>query len=106
MSLAMAIDLFQPCNWNFAGNLVIILKAIDGDRHPDKPFAPCSLNARLTPLRDRMRIISNSLRAFCKGSEEKQDVDGDILTLLGTITPVKHWLAASLDKTIRLQLGL
>jgi len=106
MSLAMAIDLFRPCNWNFVGNLEIVLKAIGGDYHPDKVFASCSLNAKLTPLRDRMRVISNTLKTFCEGGGKERDVDGDILALLGAKTPVKHWLAASLDKTVRLQLGL
>jgi hypothetical protein len=106
MSLAMAIDLFRPCNWNFVGNLVIILKAIAGDLHPDKPFAPCSLNAKLTPLRNRLRIISNTLKAFCEGGEKRKDMDGDILALLGAKTDKALWLAASLDKTIRLQQGL
>ena len=106
MSLAMAIDLFRPCNWNFVGNLVIILNAIAGDLRPCKPFAPCSLNARLTPLRNRLRIISNTLKTFCQGSGKKKDADGDLLALLGAKTEKKHWLAASLDKTIRLQQGL
>jgi len=106
MSLAMAIDLFRPCNWNFVANLVIILKAIDGNLHPEKPFAPCSLNAKLTPLRNRLRIISNTLKTFCEEGEKDKDADGDILALLGAKTDQKHWLAASLDKTIRLQQGL
>jgi len=102
ISLAMAIDLFRPCNWNFVGNFVIILKAIAGDMNPDKLFAPCSLNARSTPLRDRLRIISNTLKAFCEDKEKERDVDGDILASLGFKTDQKHWLAASLGKTIRL----
>ena len=106
MSLAMAIDLFRPCNWNFVGNLVIILNAIAGDLHPDKPFALCSLNARLTPLRNRLRVISNTLKAFCEGGEKRKDADSDILIHLGTKTDEKLWLAASLDKTIRLHQGL
>ena len=106
MSLAMAIDLFQPCNWNFVGNLVVILKAIDGNLHPDKTFAPCSLNARLTPLRSRLRTISNILKAFCEGGENGKDIDGDLLALLGSKTDIKLWLAASMDKTIRLHQGL
>jgi hypothetical protein len=32
------------------------------------------------------------------------DIDRRILASLGTPTPIKCWLAASLDKTIRLQL--
>jgi hypothetical protein len=106
MSLAMAIDLFQPCNWNYVGNLVIILKAINGDLHPDKPFAPCSLNAKLTPLRNRLRTISKTLKAFCEGREKNKDTDSEILALLGAKTDQKLWLGASLDKTIRLHQGL
>ncbi len=106
MSLAMAIDLFRPCNWNYVGNLVIILKAIAGDLHPDKPFAPCSLNAELTPLRGRLITISSTLKVFCEGGEKEKDIDDEILSLLGAKTAVKLWLAASLDKTIRLQQGL
>ena len=106
MSLAMAIDLFRPCNWNYVGNLVIILKAIAGDLNPDKPFAPCSLNAGLTVLRGRLITISNTLKAFCEGEGKEKDIDGDILSLLGDKTEKKLWLGASLDKTIRLQQGL
>jgi hypothetical protein len=106
MSLAMAIDLFEPCNWNYVGNFIIILKAINGNLHPDKPFAPCSLNAGLTPLRNRLRIIANTLKTFCQGREKEKAADGDLLALLGAKTPIKHWLAASLDKTISLHQGL
>ena len=106
MPLALAIDLFRPCNWNFVGNLVIILKSIAGDLHTDKPFAPCCLNAKLTPLRNRLRIISNTLKTFCEGREKDKHADGNILALLGAKTDQKHWLAASFDRTIRLKQGL
>ena len=102
ISLAMAIDLLQPCNWNFVRNLMIILKAIGGDLHPDKPYACCSRNVNLTPLRDRLRTISNTLRAFWKGEKTAENIDSRLLASLGAATPVKRWLAASLDKTIRL----
>ena len=104
ISLAIAIDRLQPCNWNFARNLAIILKAIGGDLHPGKPFACCERNVLLTPLGDRLKIISNTLRAFRQGRETDKQIDGNILALLGTSTEVKCWLAVSLDKTIRLQL--
>ena len=104
ISLAIAIDRLQPCNWNFARNLAIILKAIGGDLHPGKPFACCERNVLLTPLGDRLKIISNTLRAFRQGRETDKQIDGNILALLGTSTEVKCWLAASLDKTIRSQL--
>lgn len=104
ISLAIAIDRLQPCNWNFAHNLVIILKAIGGDLHPDKPFACCERNILLTSLGERLKIVSNTLRAFWKGEETDKQIDGNILALLGAGTEVKCWLAASLDKTIRSQL--
>jgi hypothetical protein len=105
MSLALAIDMFRPCNWNYVGNLVIILKAIAGDLYPDNPFAPCCINRKLSPLRDRLRVISHTLKTFCGGREVDKDADGDMLTLLGAKTEQKHWLAASLGKMIRMQQG-
>ena len=104
ITLAIAIDRLQPCNWNFVDNLVILLKAIGLNLHPDKSFACCERNILLTPLHDRLKIISNTLWAFWKNNETEKQIDGNILTLLGTSTPVKCWLAASLDKTIRSQL--
>jgi hypothetical protein len=104
ISLAMASDRLQPCNWNFVNNLVVILKAIGGDLHPDKSFACCERNVLLTPHAVRLRIIANTLRAFWKGRETDNDIDDGVLTALGQKTPVKCWLAASLDKTIRSQL--
>jgi hypothetical protein len=52
-----------------------------------------------------MEIVSNTLRVFCGDPESDQEVDRDLLVLLGKPTEVKKWLAASLDKTIRLQLS-
>ncbi|MGB2862856.1 MAG: hypothetical protein WBC05_05980, partial [Sedimentisphaerales bacterium] len=101
---AIAIDRLQPCNWNFVDNLVILLKAIGSDLHPDKSFACCERNSLSTPLRDRLEIISKTLRAFWQSKETKEQIDDNLLALLGTGTPVKCWLAASLDKTISSQL--
>jgi len=106
VSLAIAIDLLMPCHWDFVGGLVIILKAIGGDLYPAKPCACCMRNIKLSPLCDRLRIISNVLEAFCKDSKTAKTIDNNILASLGKATPVKHWLAASLDKTIRLHLIL
>ena len=106
MSLAMAIDLLQPCNWNYIGNLVILLRAIGEDLNPSDIFAPCSLNSRLTPLRNRLKIISNTLMTFWKDKTTTENIDPDILSTLGAAAPVKSWLTASLDKTIRLHQGL
>lgn len=106
VSLAMAIDMLMPCHWDFVGALVIILKAIGGDLHPQKPYTCCARNIALSPLCDRMRIVSDALGAFWKGDKPAKDIDRDILASLGEATPVKRWLAASLDKTIRLHLSL
>ena len=104
MSLAMAIDMLEPCNWNFAGAIATLLKAIGGDLHPERPYVCHQRNLKMSPLCDRMRIISNTLGAFWKGEETDETMDRDILASLGEATEVKRWLAASLDKTIRLQL--
>jgi hypothetical protein len=103
ISLALAIDLLRPCNWNFVSNVVVILKAIGGNLHSDKSFACCSRNVKLSPLWDRLKIISNTLRAFWQGNETSENLDSDILEALGEKTDIKRFLAASLDKTIRLQ---
>ncbi len=103
ISLAYAIDLLMPCGWDFVGSLVTILKAVGGDLHPHRPLACCARNVKLSPLCSGLRTISDALHIFWNG-ETKEDIDCRILTVLGTPTPVKRWLAASLDKTIRLHL--
>jgi len=105
ISLAMAIDLLMPCHWDLAGSVVTILKAIGGDLHPARPYACCARNVRLSPLCERMRTISNTLGVFWKSEETAGVLDQDILASLGEVTAVKRWLAASLDKTIRLHLN-
>jgi len=106
ISLAAAIDHLQPCNWNFLQNLAIVLKAVGGDLLPERPFAAHARNIRLTPIRDRMKLVADTLRAFCQGRVGGEGVDSDVLRVLGEKTPVRHWLAASFEKTLRLQLGL
>jgi hypothetical protein len=106
VSLAMAIDMLMPCHWDFVGALVIILKAIGGDLHPAKPYACCARNLKLSPLCDRLRTVSNTLGVFWKGKKTAENIDSCLLASLGKTTPVKRWLAASLDKTIRLHLSL
>lgn len=104
ISLAMAIDLLMPCHWDFAGAIVILLKAIGGELSPLRPYACCARNLRLSPLYDRLDIISNTLGAFWKDEKPSENTDSDILASLGKATAVKRWLAASMDKTLRLQL--
>ena len=104
ISLAMAIDMLEPCNWDFVGSVVTILRAIGGDLHPTRPYACHQRNIKLSPLRDRLKTISNTLGAFWKPEEKAENIDSYVLASLGELTPVKRWLAASLDKTIRLHL--
>jgi len=104
ISLAMAIDMLMPCNWDFAGALSVLLKAIGGQLRPDRPYVCHSRNLKLSPLCERLGIISNTLGVFWKGNKKDEKTDPDILASLGKSTPVKRWLAASMDKTIRLQL--
>ncbi len=104
ISLAMAIDLLMPCHWDFAGSVATLLKAIGGDLHPTTPYTCCARNLRLSPLYNRLSDISTALSAFWRGEEAASKLDREILESLGAISPEKRWLAASLDKTIRLQL--
>ena len=104
ISLAMAIDMLEPCNWDFVGSIVTLLKAIGGGLHPERPYVCHQRNLKLSPLCGRMMIVSNTLGVFWRDEETNEPIDRDILTSLGEATEVQRWLAASLDKTIRLQL--
>ena len=104
MSLAMAIDMLEPCNWDFVGSIVTLLKTIGGNLHPERPYVCHQRNLKLSPLCGRMRTISNTLGVFWREEETDETIDRDILASLGEVTEVKRWLAASLDKMIRLQL--
>ncbi len=105
LSLGLAIDMLMPCHWRFVTNLQIVLEAIGGKLNLDKPFAACGRNITLVPIRRRMEIVSNTLKVFCGGPESDLEVEGELLELLGKPTEAKKWLAASLNKTIRLQLS-
>jgi hypothetical protein len=105
LSLGLAIDMLWPCHWNFVQNLQIVLEAIGGKLRPPTPYAACGRNVTLVPLGGRMQVGSNTLRVFCGHSGSAGEVDAQLMTQLGQPTDVKRWLAASLDKTIRLQLN-
>ncbi|MFB3829964.1 MAG: hypothetical protein ACE15B_24560 [Bryobacteraceae bacterium] len=104
LSLGLAIDMLWPCHWRFVENLQIVLDAIGGRLKPEKPFAACGRNIGLSPIRDRMRVVSATLRAFCGRTGAGGEADPQILVLLGQPTAARKWLAASLDKTLRLQM--
>jgi len=61
ISLAMAIDMLEPCNWDFVGSVITILRAVGGEVHPTRPYACHQRNVELSPLRDRLKTISNTL---------------------------------------------
>jgi hypothetical protein len=104
LSLGLAIDMLWPCHGSFVENLRIVLGAIGGRLRPDRPFAACGRNITSSPIRSRMKLVSNSLKVFCETPGADREVDEGLLALLGKPTEVKKWLAVSLDKTIRLQL--
>jgi hypothetical protein len=105
-SLGLTIDLLWTCHWNFVENLQIVLEVIGGKLKQERPFAACAWNITLSPIRPRMQVVSDTLKVFCGNSKPDKEIDSDVLSLLGEPTEEKKWLAASLDKTIRLQLKL
>ncbi|NLS93120.1 MAG: hypothetical protein GXX96_13270 [Planctomycetaceae bacterium] len=105
ISLAVAIDLMFPCNWNFVDNLDTVLGAIGGELHTAHPLAVCARNIRHAPICERMQTVCKTLQHSLRNHRLENDVDSTLLELLGDITAPKRWLVASLDKTIRLQLG-
>jgi hypothetical protein len=104
LSLGLAIDMLWPCHWNFLTNLRIVCNTIGGCLHTVIPFAACGRNINLLPIRSRMEILSNTLKVYNGEPESNKEMDMDVFSLLGKQTEEKRWLAASLDKTIRLQL--
>jgi hypothetical protein len=105
LSLGLAIDMLWPCHWQFVQNLRAVLAAIGGMLTLQEPFAACGRNISLSPLRNRMDTVCNALQAFCRDTRSDEHVDRQVLAQLGEPTPVRKWLAASLDKTIRLQIN-
>ena len=87
LSLALAIDVLWPCHWRFEENLQIVLDAIDGELRSKSPFTACGRNIEMTPLGERVELV-------CRRLHE-----------VGEPGTAQRWLAASLDKTLRLQLS-
>ncbi len=106
ISLAVALDVMFPCNWNFIDNLEIVLGAIGGELQSARPLAVCARNIRHAPIRERVRTVCRTLQASLQNQRSENDVDRAVLEMLGDISGPQKWLVASLDKTIRLQLGL
>jgi hypothetical protein len=104
LSLGLAIDMLWPCHRSFVENLQIVLDAIGEELHPREPFAACGRNLARVANHERVEQVSRSLEAFCGDAESGDGVDHGVLEVLGASSPAKRWLAASLDKTLRLQL--
>jgi hypothetical protein len=98
-SLADAIDHLEPCNWNFPENLLLVLRAINGNLKPHTPFAVHGRNLRLNPTAGRMRVVAATLREFC-GRAAAGPIDPALLGVLGEKTPEKTALAALLEAKI------
>jgi hypothetical protein len=99
LSLADAIDRLEPCNWNFAENLLLVLRAINGNLKPRAPYAAHGRNLRLSPCAGRMRVVAATLREFC-GRAAAGPIDPAVLGVLGKPTPEKTSLAALLEAKI------
>ena len=105
LSLALAIDMLWPCHWRFLENLRIVLEAIGGNLRQTTPFAACGRNIQLYPKTNRMERTTRTLKVFCSKNVPDQEVDIKLLARLGKPSPAKRWLAASLAKTVTLQLN-
>ena len=102
LSLAIAIDMLWPCNWNFEANLQTILEAIGGHLVLRHPFAACARNISRAPVLGRMEALCQALDGY--SAEDHGGTSSSVRLRLGPVTPERQWLAASLAKTIRLQL--
>jgi len=99
LSLAEAIDNLEPANWNFPENLLLVLRAINGNLKPHASFAVRGRNLRLNPIAGRMRVVAAMLREFC-GRAAAGPTDPAVLRVLGKRTPEKTALAARLEAKI------
>ena len=104
LSLALAIDMLWPCHRDFLGNLQLVLGAIGGNLYPDRPFAACGRNIHLHKQQDQLRELCDGLEAYGNQTSSADSVK-DIHEKLGNPSSEKIWLAASLAKTIQLQLN-
>lgn len=103
ISLASTIDMLTGCNWNFPQNISTILAAIGGELHAQHPLALHARNIKLNPVCNNMHGICQMLTAFAECRQTTPGADFDFHHILGPQTTVKRWLAASLEKTIKLQ---
>jgi len=100
ISLAIAIDMLWPCNWNFEVNLYTVLEAIGGQSVLRRPFAACARNIRRAPALYQMGRLCLTLDTY--GVNEECGELPSVHQRLGAVTSERKWLTDSLAKTIRM----
>ncbi len=106
LSLALAIDMLWPCNWNFEENLHTLLAAIGGQIELRAPLAVCARHVSRSPIRPRMITLCQELDDFDMGSEGLGGDTHEVGSAPAHMAVHRSWLIASLAKTIRLQLDI
>jgi len=104
-SLAAAIDNTVPCNWNFEANLRLVLSTIGGQGDTSDIWAAHACNLQFNPVREEMKPLVEALDDYAADAR-RFGPDHPLIAPLGEPAPLKKWLAASLAKTIRVQLVL
>lgn len=105
ISLAKAIDLLEPCNWNYKVNLRIILSTIAGDTSVKSTYTQCRRDLHLCPIFSFGQELCAQLRAYTNGQYLSNVEKEEHLARFGSATQIRVWLAASLEKTLRCQLA-
>lgn len=105
ISLAKAIDLLEPCNWNYKVNLRIILSTIAGDTSVKSTYTQCRRDLHLCPIFSFGQELCAQLRAYTNGQYLSNAEKEEHLARFGSATQIRVWLAASLEKTLRCQLA-
>jgi len=103
-SLAGAIDNTVPCNWNFEANLRLVLSTIGGNGEMSGIWAAHGCNLRFNPLREEMMALAAALGDFV--ADRSPGERAPLVEPLGDPAPLKKWLAASLAKTIRVEMSI
>ena len=104
-TLDAAIDNAVPCNWNFETNLRLILSTIGGKEDRSGVLAAHAANIEFNPLKIEMIPLVNALDEYVQNNPVSSS-NRQIFSTLGERNPVKSWLAASLSKTIKVQLKI
>jgi hypothetical protein len=103
-SLALLISLSNPCNEFYFRFLFALFECLDDPDHEHVLPSPFCGNVSLSRHRRYNRAI-NAFRAYLgRPPVGPLLLDDVVLSQLGAATPVKRWLVASMEKTLREQL--